>query len=103
MVTWERYNGCASTLPSTVNSPSFPNFAEFTVAGVSAVFLPLISERRGAGRRDAEGGGLARGHGLIHGLRDDVGGACPIDGTRVGVAATAGKPERNKKACEWKS
>ena len=70
---------------------------------VSAVFLPLISERRGAGRGDAEGGGLAGGHGLIDGLRGDVGGAGPINRTRVGVAATTGNPERSKKACKWKS
>src|SRR6266702_3650307 len=69
---------------------------------VSAVFLPLISEWRGAGRGDAEGGGLARGPGLIDGLRDAVRGAGPSNRTRVGVATTTSEPERNKKACKWK-
>src|SRR5277367_1796195 len=33
MATAERYNGCASTSPSTVNAPSLPKVADFTLAG----------------------------------------------------------------------
>ncbi len=37
IATFDKYSGWASTLPSAASSPSFPNFDEFTFAGVSVV------------------------------------------------------------------
>src|SRR6266853_908921 len=74
MVTCERYRGWASTLPSTINSPFFPNCVEFTFAGVSGtIFVPLVSERCRTSGDDTKRGGLTRGDCLIGRLRGDRG------------------------------
>src|SRR5438876_6676544 len=38
-----RYSGCASTLPSTMNAPSLPNFVGFTFAVVKAVLIGVLA------------------------------------------------------------